>query len=427
MRWAQVRDWILPGRVEQDESFRQEIYSLSYRGARVVAGVELVVAGLAFAGWMPLWAAIAILVLAAITFAVSSMASAYPHNRQVAWITSGVASVIAVRTMMAGAAMDFALGATTLLTLGAVTALPLRPVQTFSMGAAIVIAGLDTGHLWFFVILMLAASVLTANRYSQRQLYCRAYLEALQTSAELRKLQTQALRMESSATMVRLSAALAHELSSPIGVLASGIDTLISVCARQAQAPPESRQLFSQLQDELRGSLQDSLERLRKTVNRIQRLTDLDEAPTQQANLNELVREAVGLMKPQSRAGTRFELDLRPVPDVTCRPQQLIAVLCSLISNSIQAVNGQGRIAVTTGVRDSLLELRIEDNGRGIPADRLAHIFDPGFRVADGRVSTGNWSLFTSRQYIKEHGGEIRIQSLEGKGTTVWLTLPATS
>ena len=49
-----------------------------------------------------------------------------------------------------------------------------------------------------------------------------------------------------------------------------------------------------------------------------------------------------------------------------------------------------------------------------------------GFEVSGGRVSTGNWSLFTSRQYMKEHSGDIRIQSREGKGTIVCLTLPAT-
>jgi signal transduction histidine kinase len=181
------------------------------------------------------------------------------------------------------------------------------------------------------------------------------------------------------------------------------------------------------LQADLRKSLQESLERLRKTVNRIQRLTNLDEAVTQQANLNELVHEAVGLMKPQSPEGTRFELDLGVLPDVTCRPLRLWAVLCSVLSNSLRAVTGNGRIAISTQRRDAVLEVKIQDNGHGIPAGQLAHIFDPRFEEAGGRVATGNWSLFMSRQYIKEHGGDIGIQSLEGKGTTVWLTLPAAS
>jgi signal transduction histidine kinase len=158
-------------------------------------------------------------------------------------------------------------------------------------------------------------------------------------------------------------------------------------------------------------------------VNRIQRLTNLDEAALQEANLNELVTEAVGLMKPQSPEGTRFDLDLQPVPNVTCKPQRLVSVLCSLLANSLQALHGNGRIAVSTALHDSRLELKIEDNGCGISAERLAHIFDPRFQEADGRVSTGNWSLFTSRQYMIEHGGDLRIQSREGKGTTVCLTL----
>ena len=135
----------------------------------------------------------------------------------------------------------------------------------------------------------------------------------------------------------------------------------------------------------------------------------------------------MGLIKPRSPAGTRFELDLHPLPNVTCRPQRLLAVMCSVLSNSIQALHGDGRITVSTALRDSVLELKIEDNGRGIPAEQMAHIFDPRFQVADGRVSTGNWSLFTSRQYMKEHSGDIRIQSMEGKGTTVCLTLPSAS
>jgi len=199
------------------------------------------------------------------------------------------------------------------------------------------------------------------------------------------------------------------------------------VCARQAQSPPEAQQKLLSLQADLRGSLKDSLDRLRKTVNRIQRLTNLDEAATQPANLNELVSEAVGLMKPQSPAGTRFQLDLHPLPDLVCRPQRLMAVLCCLLTNSMQALIGEGCITISTQQLDSVLEVKIEDNGRGIPAGQLPHIFDPGFEVSGGRVSTGNWSLFMSRQYIKEHGGAIRIQSLEGKGTTVCVTLPAAS
>ncbi|MCX6628162.1 MAG: HAMP domain-containing sensor histidine kinase [Candidatus Solibacter sp.] len=422
MRWAQIHDWLLPP-LTRDEGFRQEMLSASFRGIWVVVAMEAVVAIIGFTGQMPRNAAFGLLLSAAATFGAASLGATYPHNRILAGVSACAACVISVRSMASGASMDYALGSVTSVVLSTVTAVPLLPVQSFCLGGIVVAAGLDSGHLFFFVMLALVATAISATLMAQRSRYYRLYLDTLRTSGELREFQSKEMRAESSGTMIRMTAALAHELSSPIGALSSGIETLLSVCGKQAQAAgPGQERLLGVLSD-LRGSLQDSLERLRKMVNRIQRLTNLDEAVLQEANLNELVAEAVGLMKPHSPEGTRFDLHLQPVPNVTCQPQRLISVLCSLLANSFQALSGSGRIAVSTTMRDSRLELKIEDNGRGIPAERLAHIFDPRFQVADGRVLTGNWSLFTSRQCMIEHGGDIRIQSTEGKGTTVCLTL----
>ena len=427
MRWGRIGEWLLPGEMEKDEGFQQEILSLSYRGARVLGAAQVVAAAVAFTGVMPRPAAFGLLALGAAAFGGSGLALAYPHNRLLGWISCCAAVVVAVRSMFAGADVDYALGTATFLVLAAVAALPLLPLHYLAMGVIVIIAGVRSGHELFLAMLVLAAAYISATLYEQRRNQYRLYLTMMRSSVDLRELETQAMRAESTGTMVRLTAALAHELSSPLGALGSGIDVLLSVCGRPAPAEPEKRERLLAIQADLRRSLGESLERLRKVVNRIQRLTNLDEAATQEANLNELVNEAVALIKPRSPAGTRFELDLQPVPNVTCRPQRLLAVMCSVLANSIQALNGDGRITVSTAVRDSVLELKIEDNGRGIPAGQMAHIFDPRFQVADGRVSTGNWSLFTSRQYMKEHSGDIRIQSTEGKGTTVCLTLPSAS
>ena len=79
---------------------------------------------------------------------------------------------------------------------------------------------------------------------------------------------------------------------------------------------------------------------------------------------------------------------------------------------------------VSTQKVDSMARIRFEDNGRGMEGLELETIFDPGFRVTAGRVSTGNWSLFSARQIVFEHGGEIQITSEPGKGTTVDVLLP---
>jgi signal transduction histidine kinase len=70
------------------------------------------------------------------------------------------------------------------------------------------------------------------------------------------------------------------------------------------------------------------------------------------------------------------------------------------------------------------IQVEFEDNGRGLTSQEIETIFDPGFKVSQGRVSTGNWSMFSSRQIVREHGGEIHIQSERGKGTKVRVVLP---
>ena len=62
----------------------------------------------------------------------------------------------------------------------------------------------------------------------------------------------------------------------------------------------------------------------------------------------------------------------------------------------MQALDGDGQISISTRADGPRLEVKIQDDGHGISSERLAHIFDPGFQVAGERVSTGNWTLFTS-------------------------------
>ena len=79
---------------------------------------------------------------------------------------------------------------------------------------------------------------------------------------------------------------------------------------------------------------------------------------------------------------------------------------------------------ISTRLADAMVEVRIRDNGRGMKPEEVENIFDPGFRVSDARVSAGNWSLFNIRQVVYEHGGDIQIESAEGKGTLVSVTIP---
>jgi signal transduction histidine kinase len=273
-------------------------------------------------------------------------------------------------------------------------------------------------------MLTLLATGLTAVVYWQRRSNYQAHQNTLRAAEDLRKAEARNLLTQNAASVGRLAAALSHELNSPIGALVSGVDTLLLLAARQATSSPSEHQRLVILQAELRKSVKESTDRLKEIVQRMQRFTNLDKAEVQEANMNDLLADVTALLEPEYKGKAVVELDFQPVKPLVCRPQQLSAVFSNLLGNAVQAVNGDGRIRISTRQKDAQVEVAIEDNGRGVDAVELDSIFDPGFKVSHGRVSTGNWSMFSSQQIIREHGGDIRIESALGQGTKIYVVLP---
>ncbi len=427
MPLARLREVLFPSGAEADEGFRQEILSLSQRGLKAVAGVEVMLALLGLCGLLPLIPAATLMAIGLATFSLLRFNAAYARYRGLALLSASAAAALASRTIMTSMLQDFALGAVVVLVLTGAAALPLLPVQSLALGLAAVAGGYDCNHHLFLAMLTVVSVAISATLYTQRRTNYLSYLSVLQATQDYRAIQSRLVVAENSATMVRLSAALAHELSQPVGTVISGVDTLLAVCARHATAGPDQQARLLTLEQDLGRSLQTSLDRLKRMVNRIQRLTNLDEAGVRPTNLNELLNEAAGLVRSNASEHVLFEFRLQPLPDIRCRAQQLLTVFTVILTNALQAIDGEGSIQISSRPTAGRVEIRIQDSGRGIEPARLNAIFDPGFQVAEGRVSTGNWSLFTARQFIKDHGGDMRIQSQSGEGTTVSLILPCSS
>jgi signal transduction histidine kinase len=156
----------------------------------------------------------------------------------------------------------------------------------------------------------------------------------------------------------------------------------------------------------------------------MQRITNLDRDEALPTDLNALLRDVTDLLKSASQAPTAIELDLQPLPPLSVRPQQMSAVFSNLLQNAIEASGAAGTVRISTRQLPGSVEIVFRDAGRGISAEELTHLFDPAFRVRAGRVSTGNWGLFSSRQIVRESGGDISIESSPGAGTMVRIVLP---
>ncbi|HSF14540.1 MAG TPA: GAF domain-containing protein [Vicinamibacteria bacterium] len=252
-----------------------------------------------------------------------------------------------------------------------------------------------------------------------------ANVAGIRIERERWEMQRRMLIAENVESLGRLAAALSHELNTPLGTLKSTVDTLVRAAARRGSATPEERGRLEAVQADLRKSFDAALERMDEVIGRIQRFTNLDRAEVQAIDLNELLSDIVALAREPSIG---IELHSAPLPSIRCHRQSLSSSLTGLLRCAIAACrqnDAYGTIVITTEAMGDRIEIRIEDNGGGMTPDQVTRLFNPVFQIADGRISTGDWSLFTARQFVQKQGGEIRVHSQLGKGSTFVVSVPS--
>ena len=107
-------------------------------------------------------------------------------------------------------------------------------------------------------------------------------------------------------------------------------------------------------------------------------------------------------------------------------PDQLRQALVNLVTNAVQAMKGTGTLTLTTAVSDHTATATIADSGPGISKQHLSKVFDPFF-TTKGQGEGSGLGLTVARRIIRKFGGDLRIESVEGQGTTCVVTLPISS
>ena len=233
----------------------------------------------------------------------------------------------------------------------------------------------------------------------------------------------QLLLNEAHSAQSRLAAALSHELNSPIGALNSALETMSLILKKQQERPQRAGELREYLFS-VKQVAEDCCQRLIDIAARMRRLTNLNRAELRPVDVNELLTDAIAFLKPELDDKANVVLDLGPLRPLNCAPRQLGTVFCDLIRNAVAHLEEKGEIQMSSRDNGDEILIEIGDNGRGIATARLPTLFEVGFEVKGGKVVTGNWSLFASRNVILEHGGHIDINSAEGQGTKVIIRLP---
>jgi two-component system NtrC family sensor kinase len=233
--------------------------------------------------------------------------------------------------------------------------------------------------------------------------------------------ETKLLQSEKQASVGRLAAGVAHEINNPL----TGVLTFTHMLLRRKD-----------LVDEVRSDLQTiakETERVRAIVKGLldfSRQTKLEPEPT---DINRLVRTAIALVDNQAlvKGVTLKFTPTEGLPVRTVDRNQMQSVLLNMMINAIDATEPGGTVTVKTGFSLSKgktdqdgIEITISDTGCGISKENLGKIFDPFFTTKDVGQGTG-LGLSVSYGIVERHGGNIRVQSEVGKGSsfTIWLPL----
>ena len=248
---------------------------------------------------------------------------------------------------------------------------------------------------------------------------------------QVREIEGRMLRSERLAALGQVSAGIAHELMNPVGYMSQNVDALRREvdALRGALGPMLERapnEVIAGALADLPGILDDvetAARHIREVALSI-RSQARGEDEESRAQLADAVNFAVRIARAEIRQKARVLTQGEPVM-VALGQVKLCQVLINLIVNSAQAIDPErpGRIEVRWWSEGDLVRLDVADNGVGIPPELHQKVFEPLFTTKPVGTGTG-LGLAICRDILQQGGGELRLESKVGEGTTMQLTLP---
>lgn len=213
---------------------------------------------------------------------------------------------------------------------------------------------------------------------------------------------------------------ISHELRTPLGFIKGYVTTLMR---EDAAWEPETRMEFLEIVDE-------EADRLRELIDNLLDSSRLETGSLgmtlEPVKLSTLIRDSI------SRTQSAFpEMQLKAevsddLPMIQVDPTRIAQVLDNLLSNAHKYAP-DAPVTIRTEAFDSMVRIEVEDDGPGIPAEHVPHLFERFYRVPENNANVRGTGLglYICRKIIEAHNGEIGVQSEHGSGSRFFFVLPA--
>lgn len=242
------------------------------------------------------------------------------------------------------------------------------------------------------------------------------YIILFRDLTEVQNLRKEVERNRRLASLGRLAAGVAHEIRNPL----SSIKGFATYFGERYKEIPEDKKTAAIMVQEV--------ERLNRVISQLlefARPVAIIKKPT---SLETLIKHSIKMVEGQGRAkniniGTSFSPGIE---DAFVDPDKISQVLLNLYLNAIESMDRGGTLSVDLDwdERSQIARIIVTDTGEGIKEEDLAHVFDPYFTTKQSGTGLG---LAIVYNIIESHGGEIRVDSEQGKGTSVTILLPVSA
>jgi len=149
------------------------------------------------------------------------------------------------------------------------------------------------------------------------------------------------------------------------------------------------------------------------------------ESPTEEIDLNDLVREACAATRPLAGPANRVHEDLGHPTAFTGCASDIVSALINLVVNALHAISDDGSVTIRTGQAQDRAWVQVADDGPGMPPEVERRAFEPFFTTKGDR-GTG-LGLAMVRTCMQRHSGSVKLETSVGRGTILTLTFPAVS
>lgn len=264
-----------------------------------------------------------------------------------------------------------------------------------------------------------AISSQLSNAITRAELYqknVRTVNELKNTLKELKETQIQLINSEKMASLGQLVAGVAHEINTPVASIKSNNGIVAKLLGSI-----EDNELKEMLTD-INEIDKEAVNRISSIVTSLKKFVRLDEAELQEADINKELDLTLELIRHETKNRIEVIKNYGEIPVIKCFPNMLNQVFTNILINACQAIEGSGKITITTEFKDKKLIVKIKDNGRGIPQNQLSKIFTAGFTTKGAGVGTG-LGLAICSKIIEKHNGEIIVNSEVGKGSEFIITI----